>query len=252
MIEELNRTFKLHNVRAHVERFLSMCKHVKASMGINLANTRHRTYSRLYPNNTVEVEAMLAWHSRYGLPRIWISNEGSHFRNEVMHELCRRLKARHDSTVTYSPWINGSVEHLHALYLEYKVNTHDWTFFVPILQASLNHTIVPSLGRCAPVKLFCGLPVPPPLKLCLDAKQRQLLEIPQHLNDIKRWFEQQRSSNHQLHKTMMAERAKQTKCNQKIQKAARRPNLDMGDFVLRSRFDQKHTNKLLVTWVGPY
>ncbi|OWZ08867.1 hypothetical protein PHMEG_00018529 [Phytophthora megakarya] len=189
---------------------------------------------------------MLAWNSRYCLPRIWISNEGSHFRNEVMHELCRRLKARHDFTVTYSPWINGSVERAHrdviqdlrALYLEYKVNTHDWTFFVPILQASLSHTIVPSLGRWAPVELFCGLPVPPPLKL-----------------SFKRHKAMVRTATQQQLPTSQADdgrTGKQTKCNQKIQKAARRPNLDVGDFVLTSRFDQKHTNKFLVTWVGPY
>jgi hypothetical protein len=51
---------------------------------------------------------------------------------------------------------------------------------------------------------------------------------------------------------MIAERARQTVRNQKQQKSARRPNFDVGDFVLRSRVDQKHYEKLFVTWVGPY
>ncbi|EGZ13048.1 hypothetical protein PHYSODRAFT_512116 [Phytophthora sojae] len=37
-----------------------------------------------------------------------------------------------------------------------------------------------------------------------------------------------------------------------MQKGARKPNFDVGDYVLRSRVDQKHNDKLLVTWIGPY
>jgi hypothetical protein len=212
------------------------------------------------PTSTVVVEAMLAWHSRYGLPRHWISDRGSHFRNEVMKELRKRLKSRHDFTVAYSPWINGSVERanrdiaqvLRVLCLEYKVDTHDWTFFVPILLSSLNHTPVPSLGKKAPVELFYGLPIPSPLRLCLDSRQKEILEIPEQPEAIAKWLDQLRSSIRDLHKPMIAERARQTVRNQKQQKSARRRNFDVGDFVVRSRVDQNHYEKLFVTWVGPY
>eukprot|EP00644_Phytophthora_capsici_P003289 jgi/Phyca11/102760/e_gw1.7.502.1 len=51
---------------------------------------------------------------------------------------------------------------------------------------------------------------------------------------------------------MVSARAKQTERNKRLQKYARKPNFDVGDYVLRSRVDQKHQDKLLVTWVGPY
>ncbi|KAE9309064.1 hypothetical protein PF008_g20812 [Phytophthora fragariae] len=48
--------------------------------------------------------------------------------------------------------------------LEYKINHTDWPYLMPMVQASLNHTAVPSLDNKAPVKLFTGLPCPTPLR----------------------------------------------------------------------------------------
>ncbi|ETO60594.1 hypothetical protein F444_21235 [Phytophthora nicotianae P1976] len=55
-----------------------------------------------------------------------------------------------------------------------------------------------------------------------------------------------------MHKKVITARSKQTKRNQRKPKHAVKPNFDVGDFVLRSRVDQKHNDKLLVTWIGPY
>ncbi|EGZ25404.1 hypothetical protein PHYSODRAFT_481147, partial [Phytophthora sojae] len=47
-------------------------------------------------------------------------------------------------------------------------------------------------------------------------------------------------------------RAEQTRRNQKTQRAAIIVNFDFGDYVLRSQVDQKHNDKLLITWIGQY
>ncbi|GMG17363.1 unnamed protein product [Phytophthora fragariaefolia] len=143
------------------------------------------------PTSSAAVEAILSWHSRFGAPPVWITSD-------VVAEVCRRLKASHDFPVAYSPWINGSVERanrdiiqvLRVLCLEYKVDTHDWTFFVPVLQASLNHTPVPSLGNRAPVELFCGLPPTTPLTFCIDTKLRRVVEVPTQTEAITKWLEE--------------------------------------------------------------
>ncbi|OWY95220.1 Retrotransposon protein, Ty3-gypsy subclass, partial [Phytophthora megakarya] len=96
------------------------------------------------PSTTIAAEAILAWHSRYGIPPQWISDQGSHFKNAVVDEVCRRLKSRQEFTVAYWPWINGSIERanrdiiqvLRVLCLEYQVDIHDWTYFVPVLQGN--------------------------------------------------------------------------------------------------------------------
>ncbi|OWZ20110.1 LOW QUALITY PROTEIN: hypothetical protein PHMEG_0005519 [Phytophthora megakarya] len=52
-------------------------------------------------DSSVTVEAFLDWHSRFRLPPNWISDQGSHFKNEVMGELSRRLRTQQDVTPAY-------------------------------------------------------------------------------------------------------------------------------------------------------
>ncbi|GMF46642.1 unnamed protein product [Phytophthora fragariaefolia] len=161
-------------------------------------------------------------------------------------------------TLTYSPWINGSVERLNkdiiqilrVLCLEYSVDIKDWTYFVPTLQANLNHTPVPSLGNHAPVELFCVLPAASPLSFYLDSSEKRLLDLgehfPEHIDDK---LQKLRESAQLMHKKAITSHAKQTNRNRRN---ATKPNFDVGDFVLRSRVGQKDNDKLLVTWIDPY
>lgn len=72
----------------------------------------------------------------------------------------------------HSPWINGSVERVNrdilqvvrVLNLEYKIHHRDWVYLVSMVQSSINHTPLPSLGNCVPVELFTGLSCPTPLR----------------------------------------------------------------------------------------
>ena len=212
------------------------------------------------PTSVVAAEAILDWHSRFGAPLVWISDNGSHFKNEVLKEVCRRLKCQQRFVLAYCPWINGSVERLNrdivqvlrVLCLEYKVDIKDWTFFVPVLQANLNHTPLPSLGNKAPVELFCVLPAVSAIDFCLDKRQKELVHLGELPEQIEQRLEQLRHSVLQLHKKVVEQRENQTRRNQKERTARKKPNFDVGDYVLRSRVDQKYQSKLLVTWVGPY
>ena len=211
-------------------------------------------------SSKVAIEAMLDWHSRYGAPRIWISDSGTHFKNEVVQELSRRLKARQDVIVAYSPWINGSVERvnrdilqvLKAMLLEYQLDIKDWPYLVPIVQANLNHTPVASLGNRAPIELFTGLPNRSPLEMVLQAGTKKELRVPKDPRNFNKYLERLRSTIRTLHKEMVEQRAKQLNRNKSNSKKAHEVNFHIGDYVLRSRVDSKHQNKLLVTWVGPY
>ncbi|POM63297.1 hypothetical protein PHPALM_27403, partial [Phytophthora palmivora] len=57
-------------------------------------------------DSAVATAAILDWHSRFGAPPMWVSDNGSHFKNEVVAELSRRLKSQQHFTLAYSPWIN--------------------------------------------------------------------------------------------------------------------------------------------------
>jgi transposase InsO family protein len=52
------------------------------------------------------------WCARYGIPEMLQSDQGTHFRNEVVKHLCARLKTEQVFTPVYSPWLNGTVERL--------------------------------------------------------------------------------------------------------------------------------------------
>ncbi|KAF0729042.1 hypothetical protein Ae201684P_003654 [Aphanomyces euteiches] len=84
------------------------------------------------PTSQVCVDALAAWWSRHSMPLVWISDQGSHFKNSVMKGLAHKFKAEHEFTLAYCPWRNGTVERLNrdilqvmrVLLLEYKLADH--------------------------------------------------------------------------------------------------------------------------------
>ncbi|ETO99797.1 hypothetical protein F441_22779, partial [Phytophthora nicotianae CJ01A1] len=136
--------------------------------------------------------------------------------------------------------------------LEYGKDIREWTMFVPLLRASINHTPLPSLANKAPVELFCALPLPSPLDFCVDMEQRKVLEMTKKPELIDEKLRDLRESVHLMHKEVAERRDQQTRRNKKGKKGAKIVNFSVGDFVLRSRVDQKYQDKLLVTWIGPY
>jgi hypothetical protein len=123
------------------------------------------------PTSLTAAESVLDWNKRYGLPTEWVSDNGSHFKATLMAELATRVHARHRFVPVYTPWINGTVERvnrdllqvLRVMLLELQLDTRNWVHLLPVIQANINHTPVPSLGGHAPIELFTGLPAPTPL-----------------------------------------------------------------------------------------
>ncbi|KAJ8564187.1 hypothetical protein ON010_g7157 [Phytophthora cinnamomi] len=118
------------------------------------------------PTAFVAAEAITDWYKRFGSPETWQSDCGTHFRNSVLNLLSSRLKSKQGFTPPYSPWVNGTVERvnrdvlqvLRVLLMKYQLDTKEWPYLLPVVQANLNHTELPSLGDKAPVELFTGLP----------------------------------------------------------------------------------------------
>ncbi|KAE8903142.1 hypothetical protein PF003_g12674 [Phytophthora fragariae] len=213
------------------------------------------------PTSTVAADAIMDWHSRFGIPRDWISDQGSHFKNEVVNELCTRLKCQQIFSPTYSSWINGSVERvnrdilqvLRVLILDYKLNHRDWPRLIPIVQASLNHTAVPSPAGKTPGELFTGLEPPSPLQsVFLGPDVSPSVQPARTSAEIESSLAQLRARVRDMHRAVTDARLKQTLLNKKRERGDNMVNFDVGDYVLRSRVDEKRQNKLLVTWVGPY
>ncbi|GMF22480.1 unnamed protein product [Phytophthora fragariaefolia] len=208
------------------------------------------------PTSFVAAEALSMWCS------LWNSrdDQGAHICNEVGKHLRARLKVDKVFSPVYTPWLNGTVGRLNkdvlhvvrALLMEYGLDTHEWPYLLPALQANLNHTPVQSLGGHSPVKLFTGLPAPSPLDTVVShrADADPLLVV-----DFACVGEQLESLRNSLHE--MLKEVLDTKARKRLQDMAAHKgsvvNFDVGDFVLWSRIDQRlPNNKLFGQWVGPF
>ncbi|OWZ11151.1 hypothetical protein PHMEG_00015874 [Phytophthora megakarya] len=172
------------------------------------------------PTSVVTATAIVHWWKRFGASSVLVSDQGSHFKNELIAQVCKKLDIDQSLVVAYAPWINGTIERLNrdvlqvlrVLVMEYTLDTHEWVYLLPLVQGNLNHTPVRSLGDRAPSELFTGLQRPTPFEPILERGQHQR--------------EKRRLKN-------MA-RSKGSACN-----------FSIGDFVLWSRIDSRlSTDKL--------
>uniref|UniRef100_H3H9I0 Integrase catalytic domain-containing protein n=1 Tax=Phytophthora ramorum TaxID=164328 RepID=H3H9I0_PHYRM len=163
------------------------------------------------------VAAILDWNKRFGAPPTWMSDNGSHFKSEVVGLLAERLGASHQFAPVYTPWINGTVERvnrdilqvLRVMLLESRLDTRNWVYLLPIIQANLNHTPVYSLGNCAPVELFTGLPAVSALDIVATPTERVLRNLPMEKAALREAVEELRRSLHGLHRVVRDRREQQ-------------------------------------------
>ena len=80
------------------------------------------------------MDALIHWIGSFGTMEWFVSDQGSHFKNQLIDELTSELRVHHHFTTAYSPWANGSVERVcrevlratKALCSEWKLAPRDW------------------------------------------------------------------------------------------------------------------------------
>ena len=215
------------------------------------------------PTSQVCVDALLAWASRYGLPYVWISDQGTHFKNKVMQALALRLKVEHRFSVAYSPWRNGTVERLNRdllqvmriLLQEYGLAVEEWPYLLPVVQANLNMTKVRTLKGECPCTVMTGLEPRTPLDVIVGDVAKDL-----RLNRRVEWDKGSLSTSmyamkeslKDMHKEIADAREKAYWRREALHTHGETFSAHVGDYVLWSRVDEKRQNKLMVTWIGPY
>jgi transposase InsO family protein len=199
--------------------------------------------------------ALQDWFSSYGVVPTWVSDQGSHFKNTVIRELNEKLGAEHKFSLPYCPWSNGTIERVNrdtlnvfrALLSEFRILPREWVRLKPLVQMSLNHTAVPSLGNLAPVTVFTGLPASNPLDIVSLAPV-----VPASTrvtpNKIGECTENLRNSLQNMHKEI-GKIGNTTREKRKIGVAT---NFDVGDYVLVARpLQAGNREKLQAVWKGP-
>jgi hypothetical protein len=116
---------------------------------------------------------------------------------------------------------------------------------------NINHSLVASLANHAPIEVFTSRKPDNPLRTIVDPDGRTR-EV-EYTNTINERLEEARRSLEVIHLAVEGVNVRQQLLNIEQQRVAQEVNFAIGDYVLRSRVDDKlEQDKLDVTWVGPY
>ncbi|POM74000.1 Hypothetical protein PHPALM_9095 [Phytophthora palmivora] len=223
-------------------------------------NTSLSGYGELYstadPYTTLFTVSLLSWFHRYGVVKQWVTDQGTHFKNEVIDHLAKSIGANHHFTAAYCPWANGTVEVVNRLLLkcmravlsERRMSPSIWETILDMVQAALNHQPSGRLSDRAPITAFTGLPVMTPLAAIftddkvVDMDATTLWTKQQHyLEDAAEAL----ASMHRDVAQMGDQRQIQARARQAVK--AKPPNFTIGDFVLTASVIPV-PNKLSIKW----
>eukprot|EP00171_Calliarthron_tuberculosum_P022775 IDg22775t1 len=116
-------------------------------------------------------EELIRWFAAFGVVEQWVSDRGTHFKNQLIRLLRESLKSEHHFTLAYCPWSNGTVEVVcrellratRALLSEFQLPQKCWPSVLPLVQSALNNSVLERLGNRCPLTAFTGLPQDSPL-----------------------------------------------------------------------------------------
>ncbi|CAF1615106.1 unnamed protein product, partial [Didymodactylos carnosus] len=102
---------KLHPIRMESLRLSEW------TFGVQRLFHRHKTIA--VPNNSATTTAQFIVEEvilKYGVPRKIITDQGTHFKNELMEKIALLMGFKHAFATTYHPQTNGQVERFNATF----------------------------------------------------------------------------------------------------------------------------------------
>ena len=136
-------------------------------------------------NAQTTADVLMEYFSTFVPVLKWFSDQGSHFKNEVMEILATSLGAKHRFSSAYVPWSNGTVESvckevlrvMRALSSEFRIPESDWTKSVLAIQSIINNSPSRRLGNRAPITVHTAWNRATLCRLPLRWRQRSTLNL---------------------------------------------------------------------------
>ena len=202
-------------------------------------------------------QALMDCFKRFGVVHQWVSDQGSHFKNQVVDMLRRCVGGQHRFTLAYCPWANGTVEVvnrtlircLKAVTSEMKLAIAQWTSVLPLVQSALNHMPADRLDGTA----FTMLPAQTALTAIMHCETKQMVSIDWIQDKQQEHLQAASDALDEMHKQLSAaaeKRRQQARERRAAKRQVEPANFVEGDFVLVGQVLQR-ANKLAVQWRGP-
>lgn len=207
-------------------------------------------------------EVLLEYFTTFTPVLTWFSDQGTHFKNNVMELLAKSLGARHLFSTAYVPWSNGTVESvckqilrvMRAFSAEYMVPETEWPTTVPAIQSIINNSPSRRLGDRAPITVHTGIESGNPLHLALTSIGYLDATSANEAGSLQRLrIEELHDALDVIHKEVsctLSESRKMAVDRHNAKTHIRHCNLSVGDFVVVARHRGART-KMSSNWVGP-
>lgn len=213
-------------------------------------------------DHVIVVNALIDWFKRFGIVFQHVSDQGTHFKNRVVDELCSRLHIARHFTTAYTPWANGTVEivnrHilriLKALCSEFNIGFEEnWPTLVPLVNMTINQHIRPRI-EYSPLTIMTGLKPTTLLSTIFLPRLDRILEIPTTADRIREMTSNLIVRLDTIHKSVDVKSEKQRESNRRSRSKHRRLqqiNFTEGDYVLVASNVKRQPRKTIVNWLGP-
>jgi transposase InsO family protein len=158
------------------------------------------------------VNAILQWFALFGKAQRFVSDQGSHFHNELLTLLEQRCLVQHHFTVAHAPWSNGRVERvnrelrelLSALITESRLDADCWPELLPVINFIINNTPTATLAGHSPAQVFIGHAPNSPLDIIFKPSMREFATVNPTSAEIIAQVSKLQQELHNTHQTLDA------------------------------------------------
>ncbi|KAF0774600.1 hypothetical protein AaE_001700 [Aphanomyces astaci] len=204
-------------------------------------------------------QCLLQWFAVFGICYEWVSDQGTHFKNQIVAELQHSLGAHHHFTTARCPWANGTVEvmmrHLLRLFRaclsEWQMATTQWPEIHLVIMLIMNQLPSPSLGGIAPVTAMSGRPAMSPIDTIALPGRLKTATLVEVESAQRAYVDEARKALDGMHKEMAATNAKKRERARKTHDAKKGVHMVqfvVGDYVLYQDVWQHQRAKLRSKW----
>ncbi|KAH9115474.1 hypothetical protein LEN26_012978 [Aphanomyces euteiches] len=202
------------------------------------------------------------WFGVFGVCYHWVTDQGSHFKNEVIAELQHMLGAHHHFTTARCPWANGTVESamkitlktFRALLSEWLMQPEQWRQIVPIVMLVLNQTPSETIGGIAPITAMTGSKPMSPLDLIPIPGSAEVVTLHELWDCRLQELAALQDAVEKMHQEVLdalSSKRKRGRAARVKKKGVKLAEFDVGDYVLYMDVWGVSPSKLNVTWRGP-